>query len=101
MFDPLQNVEETTSKRSRTTKKAKQRFFFGGMCSFDLTSIVSTINNRHGDLFLEPPENGWKDQVYFVKQLLHHQRDLGGPLLYRAKAWQAETIFTKVDDFFQ
>ena len=26
------------------------------------------------------------DTVYFVKQLLHHQRDLGGPLLYRAKA---------------
>ena len=59
MFDPLQNVEETTSKRSRTTKKAKQRFFLGG-CSFDLTSIVSTINHRHGDLFLEPPRNRWK-----------------------------------------
>jgi len=76
----LQNVKEQNNKKSKAV------FFFGGGCSFDLTSIVSTINAAMEIYSWRHQKMGEKDQVYFVKQLLHHQRDLGGPLLYRAKA---------------
>ena len=91
----LQNVQEQQKKQSSV-------FFWRGALLFRLD--IDCFNNQQSPWrsFLGATlKMGEKNQVYFVKQLLHHQRDLGGPLLYRAKAWQAETVFTKVDDFSQ